>query len=120
MVYGLSVFYTFEQFDPHERPLIKERLVCVQGDSLEEINQRAEWFGIDFESEGPNGYYQWQRANRASMTRYPMFGRTRLETIEWDWWIVVYEDGNLRCNSSVPFSDEPDMSFLNPDFDLDP
>ena len=114
------MFYTFEQFDRHEVPLIKERFVCVQGDSVEEINERAKWFGIDFEAQGRNGYLQWHPANGSDVDRYPSWGRHRLETVEWDFWIVVYADDNLRSNGAIPTDLEPDLSFLNPDYDLDP
>ena len=113
------MFYTFEQFDGDDRRLIKERYVCVEGDSSEEILQRAEWFGIDFSASTEDDYRCWSQLGDRGIKPCPMLGRTRLEDIEWDQWIIVYKNGNLKSNTAVPLDMEPDMSFLNPDYDLD-
>ena len=102
-------------------PVIKERFVCVEGNSIEEINERAEWFGIDFNIFGEEGYLKWSKADPGDFTSpFPAFGRHPISMIDWCEWTIVYKNDNLYSNRAVPTDLEPDMSFLNPDYDLDP
>lgn len=88
-------FFTFEQMEVARSGSIKERFVCVQGRDVDNIKERAEWFGIDFEERGPRGYYRWQEPYQSDMRLFPRWGHSALQLVDWAPWIIVYENGNL-------------------------
>jgi hypothetical protein len=109
------MFYTMLQEYDWNGVWRGERFICFEANSMEEANERAEWYGIDMaemieDRRHPALRWSWYLEScgkpTAQIARYEI-AEARRNGIEGDW-IIVYLNGNLKSSLAIPFEDEPD------------
>lgn len=101
------MFYTFEQ--KGRRNLIGEHYVCIEGDTLDEVNERAVEFEISFNAVDQNFRPKWEPATDPELLReFPELNGERLEDFRYEEYIIVYKDDNMKSTLACPLEDEYD------------
>lgn len=89
------MFHVFEQSTyENPNPVIREKFVCIEADTAEEADTRAEWFGLDFSGEDS----VWCRSCSCCFTDQPEIVGRPPETVDYDDWVIVYRDGNMKSS----------------------
>lgn len=95
------MFYLLLQGRPRGRNAsrIQEELLCFEADSHDDAVERAVWFGVDF-SEGDvhNRTWNWHSFSLDKAT--PMVWNSPLDQGDYNNWIIVYKNGNMKCEQS--------------------
>jgi hypothetical protein len=96
---------------------IGERFACFEADSQEEANERAEWYGIDFnERFGRYQSHTWEWHRTSCGIRIPAINSTPLEECPHVYtgaYVIVYKNGNLKSSLAIPLNREPDHEDSN-------
>ena len=96
---------------------IGERFACFEADSQEEANERAEWYGIDFEETfGMWSSKKWEWHHTSCGIEVPMINNVLLENCPSMYsgaYVIVYKNGNLKSSLAVPLNREPDHEDSN-------
>lgn len=99
------MFYTLIQTEQPDGGWDGERFVCIEADSREEANQRAEWFGIDLGATDENGYNRWEWHRPGMGTGYPRLTDHHIETTWYHGgWVIVFKDDNIKSSFAIPLS----------------
>ena len=104
----MSYFYTFRQRPTCAIPRVHTQLVCIEANSMAEMLQRAEYFGVDFDADPGCDCCtnQWQRPEHGSrMNRSPQWRARPLDYWHLSW-LIFYRNDNLTDSRAIPLDSE--------------